>query len=765
MSKFRQVQSSFAYGMLSEEAASRTELDFVKQACSELTNFVVEPIGGIRKRIGHHLISTITPATPFYSIKIYPVKGSDFYLLVGFRTGETTFLLLNSDFTINQTIAANLPGQLLSIIQVGDIFIFTRETSLPHVIYPDNGVYKVISYQRFLIRNATDNSSLALQYKFLPFNEWNINGNETIKAAATSGDTTISFYRGADLYPYFAIPNFDDLIAANYLVTSTWSKALWQSLMTRTSLFSILGTVSAGNTLTYVSGDYIDTYGTMLVTCRNSTFAALTSGTKYFLKPTGTPNVFNVATSFENLVLGVFVAIPANSSVAFSVDKISTLPVKTLIAPANTNGTSSWAISEWTYNNGFPLKVSFVGTRLCFAGNKNDSEAVWLSSALNIFQFNNLRFKMDETATTSDVGIFGARGETDAHKTRATSAQFNRTSWIINADQLTVGCQGGIFILNRSSTGDFLPQKTTSSAISYDSAADIEPTMMEFGIVFVDQTRNNLKFIDFRSEKKGVNDISLLVTELFQNIRKIIYQRSTKTLWILDDNGLKSFTLSTFTNVAGFAQHNLDFFSLVSDIFLDQNDKLCLGLINLYDTYRVAVSRFEPSPDDNKNYYVDFFYHATDLVNTTAWVVPDNRFYILALETLQCTVDGVASTCTVSADGLTLTSAIAGKVLVVGKNYTARMKTVSLDPGGVLGSAVGALTRPDEVVLKVKNTQNMQVGGKTLYTSKATASLYSGDVVEKVAADPSMSSKITVESTGNYPCHILSITYKGFTQE
>ena len=63
MAKFRQVQSSFAYGVLSEEAASRTDLDFVKQGCSELTNFVVESIGGIRKRIGCELTKTLTLPT------------------------------------------------------------------------------------------------------------------------------------------------------------------------------------------------------------------------------------------------------------------------------------------------------------------------------------------------------------------------------------------------------------------------------------------------------------------------------------------------------------------------------------------------------------------------------------------------------------------------------------------------------------------------------------------------------------------------------
>lgn len=764
MSKFRQVQSSFAYGMLSEEAAARSDLDFIKQGCSELTNFVVEPIGGIRKRLGFKMVATSLVNYQFCDVNFYPIKGSDKYLMIGNTSSESFFYLLNNDFSIKQEIAVAFRGLVLSLVQVGDIIIFTATNKQPQVIYPDEGIYQITPYYKFLIRGATDNGSLALQYKFLPFNEWNINGSESVVAAATSGDTTLSFLKNSVPFPYFGIPNFEDLVAANYF-TTVWVKALWQSRLTTNYFMATLNTASAGFTLTFSSGDDISQIGTMLVTCRNTNNPNLTSGVQYYLKPTGTPYTYNVATTFTNLVTGNFVAITASSYAVFSVDKISALPVKTLIAPPNTNATTSWSVPEWNYTNGYPLKISFVGTRLCFAGNKADSEAIWLSAAVNILQFNNLRFKIDETATSSEVGLFGARGDIDAHKTRATSAQFNRTSWILNADELTVGCQGGIFILNRSNTGDYLPQKTTSSALSYDSAADIEPTMMEFGIVFVDSSRTRVKFIDFRSDKKGVSDISLLTGEIFTFISKIIYQRSTKTLWILDDGSLKSFTLSTFTNVAGFATHGVQRFEMVYDIFLDQEDRLCLGLFNNMPPFRIAVSRVEAESLGVPSQYLDHYYTDISLTNITVWTIPDSRFNILEADTVPCIVDGISTTGVFSNNGVTFTTAIAGKNLIIGYPYTARMKTVSLDPGGTLGSAVGALKRPDEVVLKVKATQNMKVGGKTLYMSKSTATLYSGDISEKVAADPSYTSIITVESSDNYPCHILSITYKGFTQE
>lgn len=769
MGKFRLVQSSFAYGLLSEEAASRSDLDFVKQGCSELSNFVIESIGGIRKRIGCHLVSSSVFPGYFHDVRILPIKGTNNkFLCYGKSSTGSTFFILDASYKIQITVGS-VVGKVLSIIQVGDIFIFTNENSLPQVIFPSENTYRILPYQKFLLKDATDNATLALQYKFLPFEDWNLNANEKLSAAATSGDTTLLFSKGANPAPFFSPYGTGELYAANYLVNTTWSKALWEAKSVGISTISgIIRQTAEGKWRADLSPDlYNHTYFEAVCSAPND--PVMTEGKLYYLKKENDgADYFRVADSYNNLILGTYLSTVNLSARSFvTITKLSSIPVTTRISPVNTNQTYVWSKSQWSYLNGYPKKVSFVGTRLSFAGNNKDSEAIWMSNSANIFQFNSLRFKMDVTATSSDVDIYGALGDSDAHLTRATSAQYNRTSWIVNADELTVGCQGGIFILNRSSTGDFLPLKTTSSAISYDSAADIEPTMMEFGIVFVDQSRKSLKFLDFRSEKKGVNDISLLVTGKFTNIQKILYQRSTKVLWVLDDNSIKSFTLSTFTNVAGFAEHNISFpadgwWSTVKDIFLDSDDKLCILAADIFASYSVCV--FENDETDSP-VFLDFWTKQTSLTDITEWTFAANELRLFNDFELTCTVDGVASTGTVSNDGATFTSLIAGKDLIVGLPITARMKTLNLDPNGVLGSAVGAIKRPDEVVLKVKDTQNMRVGGKTLYVSKTTASKYSGEVVEKVAADPSTDSRITVESSGNYPCHILSMTFKGFTQE
>ena len=783
MAKFRQVQSSFAYGVLSEEAASRTDLDFVKQGCSELTNFVVEPIGGIRKRIGCELTKTLTlPALDGDDVILdildfIPIKGSDRYLVITLRAKsyylQSTYSVISivdsnlnylsdvtffSGFTDTSYFDFKATSSIASIIQLGDIFVCARNTNEPLIIFPDNietGTYHALSLARYLTKLALTKEDRKLLYQYYPFKEWNLDRNATIQASATTGLTKLIYKKNGTEFPFFKFTsNRNYLIAANYLDT-TWKKALWET--DGAARNGWLSFSRGASSWSETSGNTVKTVTSILGTISASTCADtyLQVGRKVFVSYNGVS--YTVSKEWNGA------ALPCSEGETFTIQdlNVSSIDVFTVIDPPNTNTTYSWSIPEWNPMDGYPTKVSFVGTRMCFAGAEKDTEAIWLSAANNILKFNNLRFKIDETATSSEVGVYGALGDTDAHKTRATSAQFNRTSWILNADELTVGCQGGIFILNRSTTGDFLPLKTTSSAISYDSAANINPTMMEFGIVFVDASKKGLKFLDFRSEKKGINDISLLVSGKFTNISQILYQRSTKTLFVLDSGKLFSFTLSTFTNVAGFAEHTLPNSVDISRISLTADDELIVILKNgSQPNVKIGVATFKSSST-----YLDFYGSYSSLTNITDWSTSSDKFKILGSLTVPCLVDGVETTGTFNSDGSLFTSAIEGKALTIGYPFTARMTTLSLDPGGVLGSAVGALKRPDEVVLKVKNTQNMKVGGKTLYTSKSTLVPYSGDISEKVAADPSTDSRITVESSGNYPCHILSMTFKGFTQE
>ena len=769
MSKFRQLQSSFAYGLLSEEATARADLDFVKQGCSTLENFVVEPIGGIRKRIGSKLVNYCKPfGSSEHGYKYVAIKGSTDFLVRWTDANVTQYAVVDENFTLKYQIGSL--SEQLSLTQVGELIITTHTNHLPHVFYKKEGQYTFVPYYKYLIKEATDTDSLALQYKFLPFDEWNINRNEKISAAATTGNTTLSFYKAGSLFPYWNVNSLGELVGANYIPSSTWVKALWQ--ITQTPVANGIVTQSAGtgvftDQVSIPGGLFnIDYYEVLCLSSNNESL--LQTGATYFIKKKSATELY-LATSYVNLITGTYFSAPTSISVSLLPIRLSTIMAQTLVAPPDTTQTYAWSRQAWNADNGYPKKTSFVGTRLIFAGTNKDTEAIWMSSALNILQFNNLRFYADQTATSSAVGLFGAINDTDAHLTRATSAQYNRTSWILNADELTVGCQGGIFILNRSDNGDYLPQKTTSSALSYDSAADVEPTMMEFGIVFVDESKKNIKFIDFRADKKGVNDISLLVAELFTNIRKIVYQRSTKTLWILDENTLKSFTLSTFTNVAGFSTHPTNlieelvpgYTKSIGDIFLDSSDRLCLTL-DTFASYE-AVARFESA---SPQIYMDFYQTKVNVVASSTWDFSTNSMlWAFRNNTIDCYVDGVYCTGSVSSNGKILTTSLAGLNLVCGKKYTAKMTTVNLDVGGTIGSAIGATKRADEVVLGVKNTKNLYVGGKTLYLSKTTQQQYSGEISEKVSADPSTTAKITVESRDNDPCHILYAVYKGFTQE
>ncbi len=393
-----------------------------------------------------------------------------------------------------------------------------------------------------------------------------------------------------------------------------------------------------------------------------------------------------------------------------------------------------------------------------------------MSAATNILQFNNLRFKVDENAAASDVGLYGSISVYDAHLTRATAAQFNRISWLMNAQELTVGCEGGLYLINRSDNGDYQPLATTSSALSFDSSKAIAPQMMEFGIIFVDQTGTKIMFVDYRAEKQIVTELSLLINDSFVNITKILYHRSLKTLWIVDNNTtLYSFTLSSFTNVAGFAKHSL-FMSgkagfVFNDLILDSDDKLCL-LYTQTATNMLLFMRLETNPSNGEKVYLDGFHTLTNGFSSVTWDFRNQACSIdyREMETVSCIVDGVETTGTVR-DGV-VTTAIPGLSLIMGSSYVAKMKTLNLDVGGSIGTGLGAIKRVDEVIVKFKQSKKVKLGGTTLYPVKAMENtLFTGEVVEKIAASPNHESYVTVESNGPFPCHIIYLVYKGFTQE
>jgi len=772
MTKFRSIQNSLAYGYISEEMAGRTDLAFYKQACSELQNFVVEPAGGIRKRAGFRAINFYTP--PISDIqyrKVLAIKGSSDLIL--YSNHSPLIHIVDSNMNLKYQASYNIRfGTIIQMIQIGDLFIATMTNSPPIVLYHEGVSWFVKTIGTYLLRNALASSliTLAQEYRFLPFQPWNIDQSLTIEAAATTGNTTLTAKKGTNPYPlFYALEEVDSLIASNYLVSTTWSKALWKKRTT---------TITSLNLTGLPSGGWSDSGGDVITD--NSSFTIKTLswfngievdqiyvGSEIFVKKVGAE--YKIATSFDNLVAGIYIA-ASGTTLTAEVCRFPTLNVTTIISPANTSASYVWSFPQWSVERGFPKRLTFVGTRLVVAGTDSDNEAIWMSNASNNLQFNNLRFKMDENASSSYVGLYGAIAAYDAHLTRATSAQFNRISWMLNAQELTIGCEGGLFILNRSTNGDYQPLQTTSSALSFDSSKDIDPTMMEFGIVFVDKTGKKIMFVDYRAEKQIVTELSLMVNNEFSNITKIIYHRSTKTLWIVDNNTtLYSFTLSSFTNVAGFAKqtHPLEGkagFTL-NDVFTDSDDELCI-LYTETATQKLAFFRLEAHPNTGEKVFLDGYHTLTHGVSSTTW---DFRSQDASIdyregETVTCLVDGVQTTGKVR-DGV-VTTLIPGLSIVLGTSYLAKMKTLNLDVGGSIGSSIGAIKRVDEVALKFKDSRKVRVGGTTLFPIKAAESaLFSGEVVEKVAASPNSEAFITVESSDPFPCQVIYLVYKGFTQE
>ncbi len=122
MTKFRSIQNSLAYGFTTDEVSGRTDLDFYKQSCSVLENFVVEAAGGVRKRAGFRAIRF--QAYPITNIRYYtavPIKGTSNFLLYSTVMNMIYIMDSNMDLLVESSFNVRY-GTILPIDSGGRYF-------------------------------------------------------------------------------------------------------------------------------------------------------------------------------------------------------------------------------------------------------------------------------------------------------------------------------------------------------------------------------------------------------------------------------------------------------------------------------------------------------------------------------------------------------------------------------------------------------------------------------------------------------------------
>ncbi len=89
-----------------------------------------------------------------------------------------------------------------------------------------------------------------------------------------------------------------------------------------------------------------------------------TVGEVVYVKKVGAE--YKVAKSSDNLIAGIYIT-SNGTNLALDPYKVPLMNVKTILSPANTGVSYVWSTPQWSVENGFPTKLTFVGTRLVVA--------------------------------------------------------------------------------------------------------------------------------------------------------------------------------------------------------------------------------------------------------------------------------------------------------------------------------------------------------------------------------------------------------------
>lgn len=383
----------------------------------------------------------------------------------------------------------------------------------------------------------------------------------------------------------------------------------------------------------------------------------------------------------------------------------------------------------------------------------------------------------------------------------------NFVSWLVPGRNLTAGTFNEEIVLAQGyDTSLGLGPANPPNVISETSqgASRRMPIKMEGGIIYIDKTQTRLLELAFNRDEDryrtnnlaewsehllryGYTERSSYVVPKF---KQIVYQKSEKTIWAVDSNGLLySLLHDRSQNLNAWARHYL------GGELDGETPKVISACVvpaknGDYDQLYITVKR---TIDSSSVIYLERLTKRWDLGDTgnTSTDIDDKPVYLdsakmvqgsdqttfsgfdhLEGETVQVVADGnYVGTKTVSSGDIVLDSA--ADEVIAGLSYAAELTPVTPQAGSAFGVPLASIRRIAECFIEFVRTTYAKYGpdGKTTryeisfrdasQVANENTNLFTG--VKAVALDGNndREASVTVESDLPVPMEVRSITFKG----
>ena len=400
--------------------------------------------------------------------------------------------------------------------------------------------------------------------------------------------------------------------------------------------------------------------------------------------------------------MGVVRVTAVNSPTVAVADVIAQLPAATIVS-----GTAStkWEFGAWSDNAGWPKTVAFYRERLVFGRNRYR----WFSAVDDFSSF------ADQTANQVLA--------TNAITIRVNGDRINVGKWMIDAERLVDGTNGGEFNIGKITDGDvFGPQNVEAQPTTKYGSRAVRPVFAHDRVLFTDRTGQVVREVFYKFDGQSDSYVAVDLTRMADHIARaeiidMAWQSSPlDILWcVLKDGSFVALTYDPNEQVTAWHSH-----ALGGGLYAESvetmprsdagGDEVWLIVRKDASTRWVLKMDYPWTAGDERD---DAFFVDAGLTYSGAPTTVVTGLDHLEGKTVAVLADGAvpfspAERPTVVSGSIEIP--IAASTVHVGQPYTSTLEPMLVEAGAPEGTAQGRRKHIHEVFLRVLETRGLLVG-------------------------------------------------------
>ena len=373
-----------------------------------------------------------------------------------------------------------------------------------------------------------------------------------------------------------------------------------------------------------------------------------------------------------------------------------------------------WRLGAWSDTTGWPRAVTFYESRAAWAGTREQPQTVWMSQSGD---FQNMQ---------PDDGA-GLVADDDAIARTVASQTVNAILWLLPAGKLVAGTTANQLVMRSNlDDGPITPVDFSVKPQTTRACADVDAIAIDEAAIFAQRGKRRLMAFGRDGGGYRAYDLTIFAEHVTRgDIAELAYQEEPHSIvWVLRADGvLAALTYRPEQEVIGWSRHILGGSFGAGDAVVESiatipgnpvagtqaRDELwCIVKRTVNGATRryveVCEADYEDGDDNQDAFYVD-----SGLTYSGAATATITGLDHLEGETVKVLAEGaVHPERTVSGGSIALDASYTK--VQAGLGYTHKYKSLKMEGGGTIGSAITQTRRIGRLGLILDNTLGLKLG-------------------------------------------------------